>query len=121
MCDINNLKQKLRYSKKPRTETHYQEGCCYAILEDCSISESGLGKVTILIRICKCSEYKDRSELLDRKKFALDELLDTGIEIHVATIKTCYYKITVDKGWIWNDYNFRKLCYCPSEQRSDKK
>ena len=116
MADIYKLEEKLINSKEYRAEKHHHSGCCYEVLKNCTIKGSKLGKVIILIRICKCGNYNDKSELRGMKEFALDDLLIEGVEIHVAD--KCHFKIGIDKGCIWTDYNFRKLCYCPSGQQS---
>ena len=84
MCDINKLEKKLRYTREPGKEKHYHHGCYYKVLKNCTIKECNkLGKVTILIRICKCGYYNDRSKLQEKKEFKLDELLDSGVKIHI--------------------------------------
>lgn len=115
MDALNQLEKKLRFSRTSNRETHYNERCRYKILHGCTITHTNLKNVTILIRVCKCGYYADKSDMKKKKIFKLDEIMD-GIEVHTSS--RCHYVVDVRHWCFSTSFEFRKIDYCPSEQKS---
>lgn len=116
---VNTLKEKMRKSKENNSEEHSNSECRYIILYGCRINDTHFRNVTILLRICHCSNYNDCFGMANQRTFTLQEVLRDGVEIHVSN--ECIYKQTVREGLIWTSYRLEKQCCCPSEMLSSQR
>lgn len=122
---INRFKVHLSNSKRVRSaKYHYNEECGFTKIKNCNIYVKGKTvTVTVLIRLCYCSEkskYVEHSELVNTKTFTKDQLDNLmsnvakhGIEIHLSP--DCYYRNRFCNGWFVDYYTLEKMDYCPTE------
>lgn len=92
MADTNQKESPVAYIEKlKQPEKHFQHECRYKKLENCILIKNGQPQmIYVSIKICKCEEFTDYSNLMDKKDFTPDDFTD-GIEMHLHP--NCRYAI----------------------------
>ena len=94
--DLNTFSQ----SSNAEVEAHGSSSCYYAIVR----TKNGI----LLIRVCRCGGYIDKSYLRNKTQIDMADIGD-GVELHLNS--SCRYQKSRNQNGV---YMFRLVCYCPT-------